>query len=192
MRKSLIERNTKETKIKLSINLDGKGVADINTGIGFFDHMLTLFACHSGCDLTVKAEGDLNVDCHHTVEDVAICLGKAIRDAVGEKKGIARYGFFFVPMDESLARVALDLSGRPFLVFDCAFDANVGDFDLEMINEFFYALAVNSGMTLHIKLEYGSNNHHKAEAIFKAFARAFKCSIAVSGNAIPSSKGALE
>ena len=168
-----VERNTNETKIKMELNLDGSGKAQIDTGIGFFDHMLNGFARHGLFDLDVKAEGDLIVDCHHTVEDTGIVLGNAIRKAVGNKQGIKRYGSLMLPMDETLVLCAVDLSGRPYLVYDAEFTSDrVGYLDTEMVREFFYAVSYAAGMNLHLKLMYGSNNHHIIEAMFKAFAKA--------------------
>lgn len=193
MRTSKIERNTKETKINLSLNLDGNGVYNINTKIGFFDHMLELFAHHSNFDLSISCDGDTQVDCHHSVEDVGIVLGKAIQEALGDKRGIKRYGTFIVPMDEALAAVSLDISGRPFLVFNAeSMEGKCGEFDMELVEEFFRAVSTYAGITLHVNLKYGENNHHKAEAIFKAFARALKEAVIVEGDKIPSSKGVLE
>lgn len=193
MRKSSIERNTNETKIKLSINLDGNGKYDIDTGIGFFDHMMTLFACHSGFDFSVECKGDTRVDGHHSVEDIGIVLGKAVVQALGDKKGIKRYASVTIPMDESLANVTMDISGRPFLVFNAnEMSGKVGDFDLELVEEFFRAVSSYGGITLHINLLYGTNNHHKAEAIFKAFARALKEATTIVDDKLPSSKGVLE
>jgi imidazoleglycerol-phosphate dehydratase len=172
-RQSEMKRKTGETDICLTLHMDGTGASDIETGIGFFDHMLNLFARHGLMDLKVKAMGDLEVDAHHTVEDVGIVLGQAVKEALGEKKSIRRYGTAHVPMDEALAMVALDLSGRPFLVFDAQFSADrVGRMDTELVEEFFRAVAFHAGITLHIKVFYGSNNHHMIEAIFKAFGRA--------------------
>ena len=173
------ERNTKETSIKLKINLDGCGVTDIDTGIGFFDHMLDGFARHGLFDLEVKVSGDLNVDCHHTIEDTGIVLGKAIAEALGDKKGIKRYGSFILPMDETLALCAIDLSGRPYLNFKADFTVEkLGDFDTEMFREFFYAISYSCGMNLHLKIMDGSNNHHMAEALFKAFGKALDMAVA--------------
>lgn len=172
-RTSSVQRNTKETKISLDLNLDGSGAARLQTGVGFFDHMLDGFARHGLFDLTVKVDGDLEVDCHHTIEDTGIVLGTAIREAVGSKKGIRRYGSCILPMDEALVLCAVDLSGRPYLVFDGEFTADrCGDMDTEMAREFFYAVSYAAGMNLHIKVLYGSNNHHIMEAMFKAFAKA--------------------
>ena len=174
MRKAEIERVTKETQIKISVSLDEKGKADIDTGVGFFDHMLTALSVHSGISMTVKVKGDLHVDCHHTIEDTGIALGQAL----GTKSGIVRYGTAYIPMDESLAMASLDLSNRPFLVFNCDFtNQSCGDYDLCMTEEFFRAFAFNSGMTLHINLLYGSNDHHKAEAVYKVVAHALKTAV---------------
>lgn len=168
-----VERNTSETKITLDINLDGKGQCTCDTGIGFFDHMLNSFAKHGFFDLAVKVEGDLYVDCHHTIEDTGIVLGQAILQALGDKKGIKRYGNFYLPMDETLVLGAVDLSGRPYLVCDLPFTVEkVGGFDTEMVREFFYAVSYSAMMNLHLKLIHGSNNHHIMEAAFKAFAKA--------------------
>lgn len=173
LREGLVNRNTKETQIKLKINLDGKGDCNCNTGIGFFDHMLILFTKHGLMDADFDVKGDLEVDAHHTVEDTGIALGLAIRQALGDKKSIKRYGTAFVPMDESLVQVSLDLSDRPFLVFDATFTQQmVGQMDTQLIEEFFRAVAFNAGITLHIKLLHGSNCHHIIEAMFKAFGRA--------------------
>ncbi len=172
-RTAAITRVTKETDIAMTLNLDGSGKADIQTGIGFFDHMLNSFARHGFFDLDCKVKGDLYVDCHHTIEDTGIVLGEAIKKALGEKKGIKRYGSFLLPMDEALVMCALDLSGRPYLVFDAEFTTDrVGYFDTEMVKEFFYAVSYSAGMNLHIKQLSGSNNHHIIEAMFKAFAKA--------------------
>lgn len=172
-RKAEIKRKTGETDIVLNIDIDGKGSSTIKTGIGFFDHMLTLFTKHGLFDISVEAEGDLYVDAHHTVEDVGIALGQALKTALGDKKSIKRYGTCFVPMDESLAMVSLDLSGRPYLVYQADLTpGKLGEMETELVEEFFRAVAFNAGMNLHIKVLYGSNNHHKVEAIFKAFGRA--------------------
>ena len=168
-----IERKTKETDIKLTINLDGEGKTDIHTGIGFFDHMLDGFARHGLFDLELNVKGDLNVDCHHTIEDTGIVLGKAIAEALGDKKGIKRYGSFMLPMDETLALCAIDLSGRPYLNFQADYTVEkLEDFDTEMFREFFYALSYSAAMNLHLKILDGGNNHHMAEAIFKSFGKA--------------------
>ncbi len=173
IRESKIFRESKETKIDLSINLDGTGKYEGDTGIGFFDHMLCLFAKQGLLDLSVKAQGDLYVDSHHTIEDVGIVLGSAIKEAIQSKEGIKRYGTSFVPMDETLATVSLDLSGRAFLVFEGSFTVDrLGTFDTEMVEEFFRAVAANAGITLHARVIYGKNNHHMVEALFKAFGKA--------------------
>jgi len=191
MRTSSISRKTKETDIQLSLCLDG-GAISVSTGVGFFDHMLTAFAVHGGFGLTVKVSGDLEVDCHHTIEDTGIVLGQAIREAVGDKKGIARFGSSYVPMDEALGFCALDISNRAYLVFDASFTAPmIGAYDTQMSEEFFRAVAVNAGITLHLKCEYGKNDHHIVEALYKAFARALKMSVKIEGNEVLSSKGVL-
>lgn len=172
-RKSKVIRNTNETKITLALNLDGSGKTDINTGIGFFDHMLESFARHGFFDLELTCKGDLEVDSHHTIEDVGIVLGQAIKEALANKEGIKRFGNFMLPMDESLVLCALDLSGRPYLVYDATFTTmRIGDMDTEMIREFFYAVSYRAQINLHIKELYGDNNHHKSEAMFKAFGKA--------------------
>ncbi|MCQ2507447.1 MAG: imidazoleglycerol-phosphate dehydratase HisB [Dorea sp.] len=166
-------RTTKETDIYVSINLDGQGKNDIHTGVGFFDHMLDGFARHGLFDLTVKVNGDLHVDCHHTIEDTGIVLGQCIAEAIGDKKGIKRYGSFMLPMDETLALCAIDLSGRPYFVFDASFAADrMGEMDTQMVREFFYAISYSAMMNLHLKVLYGENDHHKTEALFKAFGKA--------------------
>lgn len=193
-RKATVERKTLETQVALILSLDGTGQADVRTGIGFLDHMLTLLAKHGFLDLTVRAQGDLDVDSHHTVEDVGIVLGDALARALGAKEGIHRYGNCFLPMDETLAQVCLDCSGRPFLVFDAHIPkARLGAFDAEMAEEFFRAVAVHAGLTLHIRILYGVNVHHQIEAIFKAFARALAEAVAPDPrvHGVMSSKGAL-
>lgn len=192
MRTAEITRKTKETDIEVMLNLDGCGKVDISTGIGFFDHMLTAFAVHGKMDLTLKVNGDLYVDGHHTVEDTGIVLGTAFKQAIGDMKGIARYGTAFIPMDEALGFCCLDISNRPFLVFDADFsDDRIGEFDTCLTEEFFRAFAFNAGITLHLKSEYGKNDHHIAEALFKACAHAVKAAKAVVGNEILSTKGVL-
>ena len=172
-RKAIVSRDTKETQIKLTLDLDGSGVCKLDTGIGFFEHMLDGFARHGLFDLEVTCKGDLDVDCHHSIEDVGIVLGTAIKEAVGDKKGIVRYGSCMLPMDETLAMCAIDLSGRPYLVFDAPFKgAMVGTMDTQMAREFFYAVSYAAGMNLHLKVLYGENDHHMMEALFKAFAKA--------------------
>ena len=193
-RRAEIERKTAETQISIKLNLDGEGTCDIATGIGFLDHMLTLLAKHSFMDLTVKAKGDLEVDSHHTVEDIGIVLGEALQEALGDKAGIHRYGNCFIPMDETLVQVCLDFSGRPFLVFGAEIPKiQLGNYDTEMTEEFFRAVAVHCGLTLHIRVLYGSNVHHIIEAIFKAFARAVAEATAVDPRVkgVMSSKGVL-
>lgn len=169
----IINRTTKETDIQLAFNLDGTGKADISTGVGFFDHMLDGFTRHGLFDLNVAVKGDLEVDCHHTIEDVGIVLGTAIKEALADKAGIKRYGSMILPMDETLVMCAIDLSGRPYFVFDADFTCDkVGDMDTEMVREFFYAVSYAAGMNLHMKVMYGTNNHHMIEGLFKAFAKA--------------------
>ena len=166
-RSAVIERKTKETDIAIELNLDGSGKSEIRTGIGFFDHMLDGFARHGLFDLTVRVKGDLHVDGHHTVEDTGIVLGNAIKEAVGDKAGISRYGFFILPMDDALALCAVDLCGRPWLEYDCSITAPmIGDLDTELLREFFYAVSYSAGMNLHIRMLSGSNGHHMAEAMF--------------------------
>lgn len=195
MREATLERITGETKIIVSLALDeADPICEITTGVGFFDHMLTLFARHSRISFSCQAQGDLEVDSHHTVEDVGIVIGKCLKEALGTKEGINRYGHEYVPMDESLGFVALDLSGRSYLVFDAEFGSpKVGDFDTELVEEFFQALAFNAEMNLHLKVLYGKNNHHKIEALFKAFGRALRQAIelnpAIKG--VNSTKGVL-
>lgn len=191
MRQATVTRKTRETDITVTVCLDG-GVVDIDTGIGFFDHMLEAFAVHGGIGLTVKAEGDLYVDGHHTVEDTAIVLGQAIAKALGDKGGIARFGSFYVPMDESLCFAALDISGRPYLVFDALFrEEKVGDYDSCLTSEFFRALAFHAGWTLHARVLYGQNTHHMIEGLFKAVAHAMKAAIAPADGVL-STKGSLD
>ncbi|OOM74634.1 imidazoleglycerol-phosphate dehydratase [Clostridium puniceum] len=187
------ERITKETSIKLDINLDGSGKSEINTGIGFFDHMLKLFAFNSKIDLNLIAKGDLEVCDHHTIEDIGITLGESFKEALGDKVGINRYGTFYIPMDETLALVSLDISNRPFLVFDCNFRREkVGEMATEMVVEFFRAFTFNAGITLHLKILYGENDHHKIEALFKALGKAIKeAKFRSDENGIPSTKGSL-
>ena len=195
MRTSTISRKTGETSIKVAVDLDGTGANRIATGIGFLDHMLDLLARHSLIDMEISADGDLQVDFHHTAEDVGIALGQAVRKALGDKRGITRYASLHLPMDEALTRVALDISGRPFLVFRVAFSRDkVGDMDTELFQEWFQAFAMNAGMTLHVENLYGENNHHIAESAFKGLARALRQAIALdpdNTDRIPSSKGVL-
>lgn len=195
MRTSTIKRNTQETKINLTLNLDGKGESKIDTGCGFFDHMLTLFSKHSKIDLDVTCNGDTNVDYHHTVEDIGIVLGKAILEALGDKKGINRYADTILPMDESLILTAIDISGRSYLGFDALFPSQkIGDFDSELVEEFFMAIVRSAEITLHIKKMAGENSHHIAEGIFKSFARSLRVAVALDENfkdQLPSTKGVL-
>jgi len=195
MRRATITRKTNETEITVSVNLDGAGTARVSTGIGFFDHMLEQVARHSGIDLEVSAKGDLHIDMHHTIEDSGIALGQAVRQALGERKGIGRYADVHLPMDETLTRVAIDVSGRPFLVFKAEFTApKIGEFDTELVREFFQAFAMNAGITLHVETLYGANSHHIAESCFKGLARVLRAAIAVDErrkDEIPSTKGSL-
>ena len=195
MRTAKISRKTKETDIQVEICLDGTGIADISTGIGFFDHMLEQIARHSLMDIKVAAVGDLHIDHHHTVEDVGIALGKALREALGDLRGINRYADVHLPMDETLSRVAIDISGRAFLVFRTKFHrSKIGEFDTQLVREFFQAFAMNGGMTLHVETLYGENDHHIAESCFKALARAVKSAVTIDPkqkDAIPSTKGVL-
>lgn len=193
-RTATIERKTKETSITMTLNLDGSGKATIETGIGFLDHMLEGFAKHGFFDLRCSVQGDLQVDGHHTVEDMGIVLGMAIREAVGDKNGMKRYGFFILPMDDALALCAVDLSGRPYFVYDCTFHTDcVGCLDTALIREFFYAVSYSAGMNLHIKMLSGHNDHHMIEAIFKSFAKALDVAVAIDerGDGVLSTKGAL-
>ena len=193
-RTAVMERTTKETKIRLSLCLDGSGDVAINTGVGFFDHMLEGFARHGLFDLSLSVEGDLQVDTHHTIEDTGIVLGKAIKEAVGDKKGMVRYGSMILPMDEALILCALDLCGRPYLVYDLKLDREfVGDLETEMIREFFYAVSYGAEMNLHLKQLSGSNNHHIIEGAFKAFAKALDSATRLDGRItdVLSTKGVL-
>ncbi len=195
MRRASVKRHTKETEIAVTVDLDGTGQAELSTGIGFFDHMLDQIARHALIDLTVEATGDLHVDMHHTVEDVGLALGQALREALGDKRGIARYADAHLPMDEVLTRVALDFSGRPFLVFRTHFSCpKIGDFDTELVREFFQALAMQAHLTLHVETLYGGNNHHIAESCFKGFARALRAAVSLDerqAGRVPSTKGSL-
>jgi imidazoleglycerol-phosphate dehydratase len=195
MRTASIKRKTKETDVEVEINLDGTGAADISTGIGFFDHMLDLLARHSRIDMTVRAKGDLHIDHHHTTEDVGIALGAAVKQALGDMKGITRYAGLHMPMDEALTRVAIDISGRPFLVFKAEFARDkVGTFDTELVREWFQAFAMNAGITLHVETLYGTNDHHISESCFKGLARVLRAAVAIDPRAageIPSTKGTL-
>ncbi len=195
MRTATIKRKTKETDIEVTVDLDGKGRSQIATGIGFLDHMLDQIARHAPLDLTVAAVGDLHIDGHHTVEDVGIALGQAVKQALGDMKGIGRYADVHMPMDETLTRVALDISGRPFLVFKATFGRDkVGQFDTELVQEWFQAFAMNAGVTLHVECLYGTNDHHIAESCFKGLARALRAALAIDPRAageVPSTKGQL-
>ena len=195
MRQASVKRTTKETAIEVTVDLDGQGRSSVATGIGFLDHMLDLLARHSRIDIEVKAKGDLHIDHHHTTEDVGIALGQAIKQALGGMKGITRYADVHVPMDEALTRVALDISGRPFLVFNVAFVRDkVGAFDTELVQEWFQAFAINAAVTLHVAALYGSNDHHIAESCFKGLARALRAAVTIDARAaheVPSTKGTL-
>lgn len=192
MRTAELSRTTKETDIQIKIDLDGNGVNKIDTGIGFFDHMLTALSVHSGIDMNIKAVGDLDVDAHHTVEDTGIVLGKVFSQAVSDKVGINRYGSAYIPMDEALGFASLDISGRPYLVFNADFsDDQIGLFDTCLTEEFFRAFAFNAGITLHINLLYGRNDHHKCEAIFKAVAHALKDAVKIESGILLSTKGVI-
>jgi imidazoleglycerol-phosphate dehydratase len=195
MRQAEVSRNTLETQIRVALNLDGTGVAKLNTGVGFFDHMLDQIARHGLIDLEIEAVGDLHIDAHHTVEDVGITLGQALAKAWGDKKGLRRYGHAYVPLDEALSRVVIDLSGRPGLEFNVPFTRGmIGEFDVDLVHEFFQGLVNHAGMTLHIDALKGNNAHHQAETVFKAFARALRVACEVdprASSSIPSTKGAL-
>lgn len=192
MRKGIVIRNTLETKIKVEVNLDGTGEAKIDTGVGFLDHMLTLMAFHGKFDLTILAKGDLCVDDHHTIEDIAICLGEAFKEAIGDRRGIRRYSTVYIPMDESLAYTSIDISNRPYLVFNVNFSyEKIGSMSTQMFKEFFRAFVNESRITLHINLLYGENDHHKIEAVFKSFARALREGSEVISDEVSSSKGVL-
>ena len=195
MRTGAVKRKTKETDIEVAVDLDGTGVSAVATGIGFLDHMLDLLARHSRIDICVKAAGDLHIDQHHTTEDTGIALGQAVRQALGDMKGITRFSDVHVPMDEALTRVAIDISGRPFLAFRVAFGRDkVGAFDTELVREWFQAFAMNAGITLHVETLYGANDHHIAESCFKGLARALRAAVAIDVRAageVPSTKGVL-
>lgn len=194
MRSAIVERNTKETKIKLSLNLDGSGEGTIDTGIGFFDHMLDLLKKHALIDLTVKADGDLRVDYHHTVEDTGLVFGQALNTALGDRKGLTRYGFASIPMDEALCETSLDLGGRPFLVMQCPMKHMfVKDFEVKLVEEFFRAVSVESRANIHLRQIYGDEAHHVCEGLFKSFARALRAAKAIDPNekGVPSSKGVI-
>lgn len=195
MRKAAITRKTKETEIAVAINLDGTGASDISTGIGFLDHMLDLLARHARIDMTVKAVGDLHIDHHHTTEDTGIALGQAFKQALGDMAGITRYASLHLPMDETLTRVAIDISGRPVLVFKAEFTRDkIGEFDTDLVREWFHAFTLNAGVTLHVETLYGTNNHHISESCFKGLARALRTAVAIDPRAageVPSTKGQL-
>lgn len=195
MRAATIRRKTKETEIEVAVDLDGSGVSNVATGIGFLDHMLDLLARHSRIDITAKANGDLHVDHHHTTEDVGIALGQAVKQALGNMAGITRYASLYMPMDETLTRVVIDISGRPVLVFKANFARDrIGEFDTDLVREWFQAFAMNAGITLHVETLYGENGHHVAESCFKGLARALRLAVAIdprAGGEIPSTKGQL-
>jgi imidazoleglycerol-phosphate dehydratase len=195
MRKGAVKRKTKETNVEVAIDLDGTGASSIATGIGFLDHMLDLLARHSRINMNIKAAGDLHIDHHHTTEDVGIALGQAVKQALGDMRGINRYADVHLPMDEALTRVAIDISGRPFLVFKAEFSRDkVGAFDTELVQEWFQAFAMNAGVTLHVATLYGTNDHHIAESCFKGLARALRAAVAIdphAANEVPSTKGTL-
>jgi imidazoleglycerol-phosphate dehydratase len=195
MRKATVKRTTKETDVAVTVDLDGRGEAAIATGIGFLDHMLDLLARHSRIDMTVKAAGDIHIDYHHTTEDVGIALGQAVKQALGDMRGITRYADVHLPMDEALTRVAIDISGRPFLVFKSVFSRDkIGAFDTELVREWFQAFAMNAGVTLHVETLYGTNDHHISESCFKGLARALRAAVAIDPRAkdeVPSTKGSL-
>ncbi|UYH51947.1 imidazoleglycerol-phosphate dehydratase HisB [Candidatus Kirkpatrickella diaphorinae] len=194
-RQKMVKRKTRETDIHVSIDIDGQGVGDIDTGIGFFDHMLVTLAKHAAFDLSVRCHGDLQIDGHHTVEDVGIALGKAFSEALGDKKGVTRFGHALVPLDEALSEVVIDLSGRPFLAFNMAFSRDrIGELDTDLLEEFYRAFAMSAALTLHVSKRCGKNDHHIAESGFKAFARALRMACAHdprAGEAVPSTKGSL-
>jgi imidazoleglycerol-phosphate dehydratase len=195
MRSATIERTTKETSVAVTVDLDGAGRYDVSTGVGFFDHMLEQLSRHSGIDITVRADGDGHIDDHHTVEDVGIALGQAVRKALGDMAGVTRYADAHLPMDEALTRAAIDISGRPFLVFDVAFPRDkIGSFDTELVREWFQAFATNAGVTLHVATLYGANAHHIAESCFKALAKVLRAAVAIDprlAGALPTTKGKL-
>lgn len=192
MRIVSVKRITNETEIETELNIDGSGLTEIDTGIGFLNHMLELFGFHGGFDLKIKCNGDLDVDSHHTSEDIGIALGQAFKEALGDKKGIERYGFFFLPMDEAMARVAVDFSGRPYLVYNIDFNRNqLGSMAAEDFKEFFKGFVNSSLSTLHIELLYGENDHHKIEAVFKGFGRALKAAVKITSDSLQSTKGVL-
>lgn len=193
MKRGFVERKTRETEVSVEVTIDGKGIADISTGIGFFDHMLTALSVHSGISMNIKCQGDLYVDGHHTVEDTGIVLGQALSQALGDKSGIVRYGSAYIPMDEALGFCSLDISNRPFLVFNGEFtNQMIGEYDTCLTEEFFRAFAVNAGITLHVNMVYGKNDHHKCESVFKAVAHALKMAVKETGSGETlSTKGGL-
>lgn len=193
MKHGLVERKTRETEVSVEVTIDGKGIADISTGIGFFDHMLTALSVHSGISMNIKCQGDLYVDGHHTVEDTGIVLGQALAQVLGDKSGIVRYGSAYIPMDEALGFCSLDISNRPFLVFNGEFtNQMIGEYDTCLTEEFFRAFAVNAGITLHVNMVYGKNDHHKCESVFKAVAHALKMAVKETGSGETlSTKGGL-
>ena len=195
MRTASLSRKTRETDITVEVTLDGSGASEISTGVGFFDHMLDQIARHSLIDLKIQAKGDLHIDFHHTVEDVGIALGQAIRQALGDLKGVTRYADVHLPMDETLTRVAIDISGRPFLVFRTEFHTpKIGEFDTQLVREFFQAFAMNAGLTLHVETLYGVNDHHISESCFKGLARALRIAVSIDerqSGRVPSTKGTL-
>ena len=192
MRTSVQKRNTKETSIQIALGIDGTGKTDIDSGIGFFDHMLTALAVHGKFDLAVKCAGDISVDAHHSVEDIGIVLGMAFNEALGDKSGITRYGSFTLPMDEAHASCNIDIGGRAYTVFDASFISDkIGELDTQMISEFFRAFANNAKITLHLKVHYGENDHHKTEALFKAFAHALRIAVSEEGSGPLTTKGVL-
>ena len=193
MKHGRVERKTRETEVSVEVTIDGKGIADISTGIGFFDHMLTALSVHSGISMNIKCQGDLYVDGHHTVEDTGIVLGQALSQALGDKSGIVRYGSAYIPMDEALGFCSLDISNRPFLVFNGEFtNQMIGEYDTCLTEEFFRAFAVNAGITLHVNMVYGKNDHHKCESVFKAVAHALKMAVKETGSGETlSTKGGL-
>lgn len=192
MRKASIDRRTRETDISLTLDLDGNGTPEITTGVGFFDHMLELLTVHSGVDLTLSCKGDLQVDAHHTVEDVGIALGSCVRQALGDKKGIARFADRLVPMDEAAAQVAVDFSGRPALIFPDRLTGKVGSFDMELVEEFLRAFTTHAGCNVYVRIVSAGNRHHMAEAVFKALALCIRDAVRVVSDRMPSSKGMLE
>jgi len=191
MRVARLTRKTKETEIEMEINLDGQGVNEIQTPIGFLNHMFELFSFHGGIDLKIKAKGDTHIDYHHLIEDTGIVLGNCINDALSDSRGIKRYGFQSIPMDEALAQVSLDIGGRPFLVYNVPFDGYIKDIDIALFEEFFRAITINAKINLHINVLYGKDFHHIIEAIFKAFAKALKDATKVTGETLPSTKGVI-